>query len=165
MFEELQKEEQEEKEERNKTVKITAIIVGILVVVALVVYLGSRGHANTAQSAQPAPAAAAAGKTPADAVKDLQIVRAVMGKDPTGIRVMWSVQLKNKSSVYTYSDIQYEARFIGVDGGTLSASRDVIKSSIGPGEEKKFPNFMGGVYDANASTYQFVIVSATSSVQ
>ena len=162
MFEELEKEEKGQKEERKRLIRMMAYIVAALIVVGAIVYIASRGHSK---SSQPVQAVAAARQTAADPVKDLKIVRAVMGKDPTGIRVMWSVQLRNKSAVYTYSDIQYEARFLGPDGGTRSASRDTIKTSIAPGEEKKFPPFLDGVYDANASTYQFVIVGATSSEQ
>ena len=162
MFEELEKEEKGEKEERNKLLLMMAYIVGGLIIVGVLAYFLTRGSSKTAQ---PVQAVAAARQTAPDPVKDLKIVRAVMGKDPTGIRVMWSVQLRNRSAVYTYSDIQYEARFLGPDGGTRSASRDTIKTSIAPGEEKKFPPFLDGVYDANASTYQFVIVGATSSEQ
>jgi len=162
MFEELEKEEKGEKEERNKLLLMMAYIVGGLIIVGVLAYFLTRGSSKTAP---PVQSVAAARQTAADPVKDLKIVRAVMGKDPTGIRVMWSVQLRNKSAVYTYSDIQYEARFLGPDGGTRSASRDTIKTSIAPGEEKKFPPFLDGVYDANASTYQFVIVGATSSEQ
>ncbi len=162
MFEELEKEEKGEKEERNKLLLMMAYIVGGLIIVGVLAYFLTRGSSKTTQ---PVQSVAAARQTAPDPVKDLKIVRAVMGKDPTGIRVMWSVQLRNKSAVYTYSDIQYEARFLGPDGGTRSASRDTIKTSIAPGEEKKFPPFLDGVYDANASTYQFVIVGATSSAQ
>jgi hypothetical protein len=66
--------------------------------------------------------------------------------------------------VYTYSDIQYEASFITVDGKLLSVVRDTIKDSIGPGEEKTIPPFMDGVYDARASTFQFVLKGATGTV-
>jgi hypothetical protein len=162
MFEELEKEERGEKEERNKLFQITAYIVGALIVVGAIVYLTSRGHSK---STPPVQSVAAARQTAPDPVKDLKIVRAVMGKDPTGIRVMWSVQLRNKSAVYTYSNIQYEARFLGPDGRTIAANRDTIKDSIGPGEEKKIPAFIDGIYDANASNYEFVLIGATSAAQ
>jgi hypothetical protein len=162
MFEELEQEERGEKEERNKLLRMTAYIVGVLAIVGVIVYIGSRGHAKTSPAVQ-TPSAAT--QTAPDPVKDLKIINATMRKDPSGIRVMWLVQLRNKSAVYTYSDVQYEASFIGPDGRTLSANRDTIKTSIAPGEEKKLPPFMDGVYDANASTYQFVLVGATSAAQ
>ena len=162
MFEELEEEERQEKEESKKIAWITVIIVSVLVVVGAIVYITSRPQSK---ASKPVQAAAATARPAPNPVSDLKIVRAKMGKDPTGIRVMWSVQLQNKSDVYTYSDIQYEARFIGPDGKTRTANRDVIKGSIGPGEEKKIPEFLDGIYDANASTYQFVLLGATSTAR
>jgi hypothetical protein len=162
MFEELEKEQKEEKQERTKIIWITAIVVAILAVVAAGIYFTSRPQAKAPQAVK---APVAAPKTPPDAVRDLQIVRAVMGRDPTGLRVMWSVRLRNRSAVYTYSDIQYQAYFLARDGRRVGENKDTIKDSIPPGEEKAFPEFLGGLYDASASTYQFVILGATSAVQ
>jgi hypothetical protein len=163
MFEELEKEEGEEKESRKKLLWMSALVVAALVVVGILVYVIARPRTRTPVSVQSAaPAGQAA---PADPVKDLQIVRALMGKDVTGVRVLWSIQLRNKSSVYTYSDIQYEASFISPDGRTLGTNRDTIKDSIGPGEEKKFPPFVDGLYDANSSTFQFRLTGAKATVQ
>jgi hypothetical protein len=162
MFEELEKEEKEEKQERKKVIQMTAYIVGILAVVLVIVYIASRPRPK---APQPVKAPAAAHQAAPDPVHDLQLIRAVMGKDPTGIRVMWSVHLRNKSAVYTYSDIQYEAFFLAVDGRRLGETRDTIKDSIAPGEEKTFPDFVDGMYDASASTYQFVITGAKAAAQ
>jgi hypothetical protein len=161
MFEELEKEQKEEKQERTKIVWMTAIVVGILAVVAAGIYLIKPQPKATKVARAPV----AAPKTPPNAVHDLQIVRAVMGKDPTGLRVMWSVRLRNRSTAYTYSDIQYQAYFLARDGSRLGENKDTIKDSIGPGEEKAFPEFLGGMYDSNASTYQFVILGATATTQ
>jgi len=162
MFEELEQEEREEKEERKKLLRMTAYILSALVVVGGIVYLVSRGHAKPTS---PVQSITAARQTTPDPVKDLKVVRAIMGKDSTGIRVMWSVELQNKSAVYTYSDIQYEARFIGPDGRVMAVNRDNIKSSFAPGEQKTIPTFLDGIYNKNASTYQFVLVGATSTTQ
>jgi hypothetical protein len=162
MFEELEKEQREQKEETKKLTRITVIIVSVLVVVGAIVYITSRPRSKAPQTVN---TAGASSQSAPDPVKDLKIVRAIMGKDPTGVRVMWSVQLQNKSDVYTYSDIQYEARFIGPDGKTRTANQDVIKDSIAPGEEKKFPEFIDGIYDANSSTYQFVLLGAKATTQ
>jgi hypothetical protein len=162
MFEELQEEERQQKAETKKLTWITVIIVSVLVVVGAVVYLTSRPKSKAPQAAK---TVAVKPHAPPDPVNDLKIVRAIMGKDPTGVRVMWSVQLQNKSDVYTYSNIEYEARFIGPDGKTRTANRDIIKDSIGPGEEKKIPEFLDGIYDARSSTYQFVLLGATSTAQ
>jgi hypothetical protein len=161
MFEELE-EEKEKKQSRKKRLWIGACIIAALVVVVALVYVISGPRAKTPVRVQPP---APAGQTvAADALRDLQLVRAVMGKDPSGLRVLWSVQLRNKSAVYTYSDIQYEASYISVDGRLVGVNRDTIKDSIGPGEEKRIPSFMDGVYDARASTFQFVLQGAKGTV-
>jgi hypothetical protein len=162
MFEELEEEERGKREERKRLLRMTAYLVGAVLVVGAIIYIASRGHSKTSQAVK---SLAAARQTVPDPVKDLKIVHAIMGKDPSGLRVMWSVQLRNKSAVYTYSDIQYEARFIGPDGSMRGANRDTIKTSIAPGEEERIPPFIDGIYDANASTYQFVLLGATSSAQ
>jgi len=161
MFEELLKEEQrEERQERKKLVQMTAYVVAALVVVGAIIYLASGRHARAGQPLT--SAAAAALQTPPDAVRDLKLARVRMGKDSTGLRVKWSVQLTNKSNVYTYSDIRYGAYLLDPNGARIGGSEDTIKDSIGPGEEKAFPEFVGGIYNPNASTYQFVIKGATA---
>lgn len=164
MFEELQEEEKEIKEIRKHQIWISAVIILVLAVIGTLAYVVLKPLPNkTPLSAQsPAPSVKA---TPPDPAHDLQVVRAVMGKDVTGVRVIWSVQMRNKSTAYTYSDIQYEARFIRPDGTTLAVSRDTIKTSIGPGEEKKIPQFIDGIYDASAATYSFVLTGAKTTAQ
>lgn len=162
MFEQLEEEEKEKKQERKKVVQMTTYIVAALVVVIVIVYLVS---GRQAKGPQPVKSAAAASKPAPDPVHDLHLIHALMGKDPFGIRVRWSVQVRNDSKVYTYKDIQYDAYFLAQDGVRLGEEHNTIKDSIGPGEEKKFPEFSGGNYDARASTYQFVIVGATVAAQ
>ena len=162
MFEELEKEERGEREETKKLLRIAAIIVGALAIVGAVVYLTTRGRFKAAPLVHPVVAERQSNPDP---IHDLRIVHALMGRDPTGIRVKWAVELQNKSAVYTYSDIQYEARFIGPDGKVRTATRDTIKDSFAPGEQKEIPEFIDGIYDRNASTYEFVLVSAKSSGQ
>jgi hypothetical protein len=163
MFEELEEEEKEKKESRKKRIWISAVIIAALVVIGTLVYVVSRPRAGTGvRTPSPTPAAQAG---PPDALRDLQVVRAAMGKDVTGTRVLWSVQLRNKSAVYTYSDIQYEATFHRVDGSVLAVNRDTMQGSIGPGEEKRMPEFMDGIYDAAASTFQFVLTGAKGAAQ
>jgi hypothetical protein len=163
MFEELEEEEREKKESRKKRIWISAVIIAALVVIGTLVYVVSRTRAKTPLRVQSPTSTAQA--VPPDPVRDLQVARAVMGKDVTGTRVLWSVQLRNKSAVYTYSDIQYEATFFRVDGSILAVNRDTINDSIGPGEEKRIPPFMDGIFDAGASTFQFVLTGAKGTVQ
>lgn len=161
MFEELE-EDKELKESHKKRIWMGACIVAALVVVGAIVYVMSGSRAKTPVRVQPP---APAGQTvAADALRDLKLIRAVMGKDPSGLRVLWSVQLRNRSAVYTYSDIQYEASYMNVQGKLLSVVRDTIKDSIGPGEQKTIPPFVDGVYDARASTFQFLIQGAKATV-
>jgi len=158
MFEELEAEEREKQASRKKRIWISAYIIAAVVVVLALVYAISRARAKTPVRVQsPAPAAKTA---PPDPLHDLKVVHAAMGKDVSGVRVMWSVQLRNKSTVYTYTDIEYEASFIGIDGRILGVNRDTIKDSIGPGEEKRLRQFIDGFYDARASTFQFVLTGA-----
>jgi hypothetical protein len=159
MFEELQQEEKELKEMRRHQIWISGIIVVALVVLGGAVFLITKPFAKKAPVAAETSAPAAKEAAP-DPVRDLQVVRAVMGKDVSGVRVMWSVQLRNKSSAYTYSDVEYEARFLRPDGSVLAVSRGTIPCNLAPGDEEKIPDFMGGIYDASASTYNFVLVGA-----
>jgi hypothetical protein len=162
MFEELEEEEKGQKQERKKLVQMTTYIVAALVVVIVIVYLVSGRHAK---APQPVKSGAAASKPAPNPAMDLHLIHALMGKDPWGIRVRWSIQVRNDSKVYTYRDIQYDAYFLAPDGVRLGEEHNTIKDIIGPGEEKKFPEFSGGNYDARASTYQFVIVGATAAAQ
>jgi hypothetical protein len=166
MFEQFDAEERGQKEERNKLLRITAIIVCIVAIAGGIIYIATRGHAKSSPPpAAPAAPAAQAHAGPPDPVHDLHIVNLAMGKDPSGLRVLWSVEVRNRSTVYTYSDIEYDAYFLSVDGKRLGEDKDTIKDSIGPGEEKKFPPILDGIYDSHYSTYQFLIVSAKSAVK
>src|SRR5512141_2574934 len=163
MFEELEQEEREEKESRKRLMRDSAVVIGALVI------LGALAYVIWRPSAKPAPNPPSTAQTvPADppsATRDLEIVKAVMGKDVSGIRVMWSVKIRNKSTRYTYSNIKYEASFVGPDGRTLSASADTIRDSVEPGGLKVIPQFVDGLYDSNASTYNFKLVGADATVQ
>ena len=164
MFEEFEKEEErEERESRIRLIRDSAIVIAALAV------LGGLAYYIWRPSAKPAPnpqsTAQAVPAEPPNATRDLEIVKAVMGKDVTGIRVMWSVRIRNKSTRYTYSNIKYEASFIGPDGRTLSAATDTIHDSVEPGGLKTIPQFVDGIYNSNASTYNFKLVGAEASVQ
>lgn len=164
MFEELEQEDKELKEMRKKQIKIcTGIVIALIVLVGAVILINkpfSKKAAVTAQTSAPAVK-----EPPPDAIRDLQVVRAVMGKDVTGVRVKWSVQLKNKSTAYAYSDVEYEARFIRPDGTVMAVSRGTIPCNLAPGDEQTIPEFMGGIYDASAATYNFVLLGAKAKAE
>lgn len=164
MFEEFEKEEErEEKESRMRLMRDSVLVIGALVVLGALAYVIWRPSAKPAPTTQSTAQAVPAG--PPDPTHDLEIVKAVMGKDVSGIRVMWSVKIRNKSTRYTYSNIKYEASFVGPDGRTLSAATDTIRDSVEPGGLKTIPQFVDGLYNSNASTYNFRLVGADASVQ
>jgi hypothetical protein len=158
MFEELEQEARDEKESRKRLLRVSAIIIGVLVVIGAIAYVIWRpAPVVSTKVSVPTPAAKVG---PPDATRDLKVVRAVMGKDPSGLRVMWSVTIQNKSTAYTYSNFKYEVDFISPYGVVLSNSADTIPGSVGPGAQETLPDFMGGMYNANASTYHFHLVGA-----
>jgi len=150
----------QEKESPRKQVWVITASIAALAVVGVLLYTLARPRPKASVSV---PTGGPSQVAPADAPRDLELVRAVMGKDVTGTRVMWSVQLRNKSGVYAYSDIQYEARFLSPDGTSLGGSEGIIKETIEPGEEKKIPPFIGGIFEARAARYQFLVRGAKAS--
>ena len=158
MFEELEQEEREEKESRNRLLRDSAIVIGVLVVVGAIAYMVWRPAAVAPTRASvPAPAANVG---PPDATRDLKLGRVVMGKDPSGVRVMWSVTIQNTSTAYTYSNFKYAVEFMGPDGKLMYNGADTIPGRVGPGENVTLPDFVGEMYNSNASTYHFHLEGA-----
>ncbi len=110
---------QDKKDASTSRLWVSMLIVVVLAVVGTVIYMMSKGPAKGPASG----AAAVAAPTNADAVKDLKIVRATMGKDRDGMTALWSVTLENKSETYTYSGIRYEASYIGADNAPVLVNR------------------------------------------
>ncbi|HXA77368.1 MAG TPA: hypothetical protein VNV41_09560 [Candidatus Acidoferrales bacterium] len=117
----------------------TGMWVGIAVVVAIVIggAVFFMGKKDASQNAAPAAAAATApDRSNADAVKDLRLVSRKMDKDDSGV-AMWSVELRNLSQVYSYSNIQYETTYVGADSTLLATSHGSIPSlTLDPGESQ-----------------------------
>jgi hypothetical protein len=78
---------------------------------------------------------------------------------------MCALMLRNRSTVYAYSDMQYEVSYIGADGKSLAVNRGTIKDSIEPGEEKNVPEFMNGLYAIGTARYQFVLTDAKATAR
>jgi hypothetical protein len=141
--------------------------VGILVVVALVVggivfYMGRKGDSQNATPAATASSASSAATSgPADPVKDLRIVSKKMDKDSVGA-AMWSVELRNLSQVYSYSNIQYETTYVSADSTLLGTNHGVIPSlSLDPGDSQS-AQFREAL-PSGTVLYTLKIIGATSS--
>jgi uncharacterized protein (UPF0333 family) len=139
--------------------------VGILVIVAVVIggivfFLGKK---DAAPNAAPTTASAAApAASNANAVKDLRIVSKKLDKDYTGTTAMWSVELRNMSQVYSYSNIQYETTYIGADGSGLADNHGAIPQlTLDPGESQS-AQFRDTLYPSGTALYNIKITGATA---
>jgi hypothetical protein len=141
--------------------------VGILVILALigggvVFFLGKKDAApNAASSTASSAAAAPSPQTNADAVKDLRIVSQKLDKDSSDA-AMWSVELRNLSHVYTYSNIQYETTYIGRDGSGLGDNKGTIPQlSLDPGDSQT-TQFRDTLYPSGTALFKIKILGATA---
>lgn len=152
----------EEKEEASRaTLWIGIAVVLVLAVVGTLAYVNRGGPKSAAPAAAPAIPAAVAN---ADAVHDLRVVSAKMDKDYTGTTAMWSVDVKNDSQVYTYSDIAYETTYAAADNSILATNQGKMKISIGPGEDQT-ADFRDALYPDRTAWYKVKITGATASKQ
>jgi len=98
------------------------ILVAVAVIIGAVVFFMSKKSAGSS-AASTTDSAAAPTQSNADAVKDLRIVSKKLDKDYTGTTAMWSVEIRNTSQAYTYSNIQYETTYVGSDGGDWETTK------------------------------------------
>jgi hypothetical protein len=144
--------------------------IGIAVILAaavagVAVYMLSSGNSKSPQSAAtPAASAAATAPASADWVHDLKIFKATMDKDSTGTTAVWSVVIENRSSAYTYSNIQYETAYIGADNHPLLLNTGTLAGTIDPSDQKTFP-FRDALYPVRTSWYKFRITGASAKAQ
>ena len=97
-----------------------AVFVAVAAIIALVGFYAA--NKNTSQvRAQNSPVVDI---SKADAVKDLKIERASMQKDSLGATAVWTVTLINRSDTFTYSEIAYEAQYVGADNQIISTLRE-----------------------------------------
>ena len=141
---------------------VSIAVVLVLVVAGFLWYVHSRGGAKSGAPAG-APAATAAVAN-ADAFHDLRVVSAKMDKDYTGTVARWSVDLRNLSQQYTYTNITYETTYVGADSATLAAGQGKLTISIGPGEEQT-ADFRDALYPTGTALYKFKITGAKAAVQ
>ena len=139
--------------------------VGILVVLVViacgVVFFMTRKD-SPAGSAPASAAAAAPAQSNADAMKDLRVVSKKLDKDYTGTTAMWSVELRNMSQVYTYSNIQYETTYLDANGGGLGDNKGTIPSlTLDPGDSQS-AEFRDTLYPTGTVLYNIKIIGATA---
>lgn len=130
-----------------------------VVVVGAVLYVLLQPGGGTTPSTTAAPDLAAA-----DASRDLKLSRASLGKDVTGTRALWSLRIQNNSP-YTYTNIRYEARYFDFNNRLLASSEGTIEASIGPQEERAFPELQDILYPEGTARYEFRLREATPTVQ
>ena len=141
--------------------------VGILVILAviaggIVFYIGKK-NSGPAEQSTTASAAAAPASTSADAVKDLRVVSKKLDKDYTGTTAVWSVEIRNMSQVYSYSNIQYETTYVGADGSGLGDNHGTIPSlTLDPGDSQT-TEFRDTLYPSGTALYNIKITGATAS--
>lgn len=144
----------------------SGLLIGICIVVVLAV-VGTLAYLNkgSAKGSEASASASTASSTPGlkgDPVKDLHIVSAKMEKDYTGNLAVWSVDIRNTSSVYTYSNIGYQTNYFGGDNSVLVQNKGNISLSLSPGDEQS-TQFRDVLYPTNTAWYRFTVVGADTS--
>jgi hypothetical protein len=145
----------------------SGLLIGICIVVVLAV-VGTLAYMNKGSAkGSEGSSAAATGAAPAhqlkgDPVKDLHIVSYKMEKDYTGNLAMWSVDIRNQSQVYTYSNISYQTNYFGGDNSALVQNKGNISLSLAPGDEQS-TQFRDVLYPDNTAWYRFTVVGADAS--
>lgn len=144
----------------------SGLLIGICIVVVLAVvgtlaYLNKGSAKGSEGSASAATGSSSAGLK-GNPVKDLHIVSAKMEKDYTGNLAVWSVDIRNQSQEYTYSNIGYQTNYFGGDNSVLVQNKGNISLSLGPGDEQS-TQFRDVLYPGNTAWYRFTVVGADTS--
>lgn len=144
----------------------SGLLIGICIVVVLAVvgtlaYM-NKGPAKSSEASASAASASAKSGLKGDPVKDLHIVSATMDKDYTGTTAVWSVDIKNQSSVYTYSNIGYQTNYFGSDNSVLVQNKGTVSLSLAPGDEQS-TQFRDVLYPSSTAWYRFTVVGADAS--
>jgi hypothetical protein len=138
--------------------------VGIAVVVVVIglgayFFVTSKGAKRT-----PSASTAAQAKVDADPVRDLKVQRTTMEKGRSGTTAVWLVTIENKSTSYSYSNIQYETTYVGADNNAILINKGTIATTIAPGEQKN-SEISDALYPAGTAWYKLRITGATASAQ
>jgi hypothetical protein len=141
--------------------------VGILVAVAIVVggVLFYMTKKNSTSSTVPVASAAAAAplQSNADAAKDLRVISQKLDKDFTGTTAVWSVELRNVSQTYAYTNIQYQTTYMRNDGTVLGTNTGTIPSLALDAGESQAAQFRDPLYPSGTELFKVTITGATAS--
>jgi hypothetical protein len=97
----------------------------------------------------------------ASAADDIQVVMSEWSKGGFGSIGMWTVSLKNTSTLATYHDIAYRTEYSAPSGTKVTQNTGLILDRLAPGEVKTFENLNDGFINTQASRAGFFVVSAT----
>jgi hypothetical protein len=145
----------------------SGLLIGICIVVVLAVvgtlaYMNKESAKGSEGSSSAATGAAPAKQLKGDPVKDLHIVSYKMEKDYTGNLAVWSVDIRNQSQVYTYSNISYQTNYFGGDNSALVQNKGNVSLSLAPGDEQS-TQFRDVLYPDKTAWYRFTVVGADAS--
>jgi hypothetical protein len=101
----------------------------------------------------------------ADPLQDLRVTHASLEKDYTGTKAVWKVRVQNKSSVCTYTDIEYEASYIAADDAVLALSQGTIEADVEPSEEKQISDLEDILFPVGTVRYEFRLTGAKATVR
>ncbi|MGA2509826.1 MAG: hypothetical protein ABSG27_06305 [Candidatus Acidiferrales bacterium] len=132
----------------------------VVIIIAVGAYFYTKSQ-PAAKTATPAAAPAATAQSNADAVHDLRVVSAKMDKDPTGNVAIWSVDIKNQSSTFTYSAIAYQTTYIGADNSVLLQNAGKVNLSLDPGDEQT-TQFRDALYPSGTAVFRFAVTGASA---
>jgi hypothetical protein len=133
--------------------------VGVILLIAVGAYFYVSKSAPTATTAPLANTTSSALPGKPDPVHDLRIVNVKMDKDSTGTVAVWSVDIRNLSSSYTYSNIAYQTTYIGGDNSVLLQNEGKVNLSLDPGEEQT-TEFRDVLYPSGTAIYKFNVKDA-----
>ncbi len=102
------------------------VIARRLALVAVILFLGYRSYGNAIVSLF----------ARADAVRDIEIIRAEFRPEVNGARPAWIINFRNNSNRHTYDDILLEATYLGADGSVLETDKLTVKQRLIPGDEQ-----------------------------
>lgn len=155
--------QEDKKPESTLWVWVGASAVVVALAAGALLYMMSQGDAEApALGSSPTQSAAVVDANP---LRDLKLIRTSMSKDPTGMVAVWLVQLRNRSTVYAYRDIQYETTYIGADARPLVTNTGTIEGSIEPGGEKYVSELRDALYPSGTVAYRFRLTGATATAR